>query len=160
MAVLTKYENFCMLFGTKPSRIVALETKMIANVLDHLLLKRDSVRQTVQFPQVLEQVKSDDASFELAVSNSIQKLTLYHRSSPFKNRYNYTVRKSIGIVFINTKTLGLDYDLKLIEKRKKNVIGRMSNVWKVDDLRVFEDLTKSEIVKQFELLQNEANQFV
>ena len=55
-------------------------------------------------------------------------------------------------MFINTKTLGLDYDLKLIEKRKKNVIGRMSNVWKVDDLRVFEDLTKSEIVKQFELL--------
>ena len=49
LAKLAKYSNFCLLFGTKPARQVTLDTKMVENILDHLMLKRDA-RQTVQFP--------------------------------------------------------------------------------------------------------------
>ena len=106
----TKYSNFCMLFGTKPAKFVLLETKMVENLLDHLMLKRDVVRKTVPFPRVLDQMKSDDANFELSVSNSIQKLILYHRSSAYKHSYKNVVGKSIGMIFINNGTHGLPYN--------------------------------------------------
>ena len=55
-------------------------------------------------------MKTDDASFELAVSNSIEKLTLYHRSSAYKYSYKNVVGKSIGMVFVNSATLNKDYN--------------------------------------------------
>ena len=33
--------NFVMIFGTTPSNQVLLETKMVENLLDHLILKQD-----------------------------------------------------------------------------------------------------------------------
>ena len=42
LAQSTKWSNFFMVFGTPPARQALLETKMIENILDHLMLKRDS----------------------------------------------------------------------------------------------------------------------
>ena len=60
-----------MLFGAKPLKGVALETKMVENLLDHLMLKQHPVRKTISFPRDLDQLKTDDASFELNASNTI-----------------------------------------------------------------------------------------
>ena len=35
------HSNFVMIFGTTPSNQVLLETKMVENLLDHLILKQD-----------------------------------------------------------------------------------------------------------------------
>ena len=114
MSYSNKHENYCMLFGTKPTSSVVLETKMVQNLLDHLVLKQNHLTKSVQFPKVLDQVKSDDANFELSVSNSIQKLTLYHRSSAYKSSYKNVVGKSIGIIFVNSRTKDLPYDSRLV----------------------------------------------
>ena len=66
---------------------------------------------------MLEQIRTDDAKFELAVSNTIKKLTLYHRSSVYKRKYENVVSKSIGLIFVNTGTKNLDYNSDSIEKR-------------------------------------------
>ena len=33
------YANYCLIFGTTPSNLVALDTKMVENLLDHIILK-------------------------------------------------------------------------------------------------------------------------
>ena len=135
-----------MIFGTTPSNQVLLETKMVENLLDHLILKQHPKLKTVEFPSVLEQIRTDDAKFELAVSNTIKKLTLYHRSSVYKRKYENVVSKSIGLIFVNTGTKNLPYNSESIVKRQKRAIARMENVWKVNDLKVIEDPTKEKVI--------------
>ena len=106
-----------MIFGTTPSNQVLLETKMVENLLDHIILKQHPKLKIVEFPSVLEQIRTDDAKFELAVSNTIKKLTLYHRSSVYKKKYDNVVSKSIGLIFVNTGTKNLPYNSESIEKR-------------------------------------------
>ena len=43
-----------MIFGTNPSMQVLLETKMVENLLDHIILKQNPKTKTVEFPSVLE----------------------------------------------------------------------------------------------------------
>ena len=112
-----KHSNFCMIFGTTPANQVLLETKMVENLLDHIILKQHPKLKIVEFPSVLEQIRTDDAKFELAVSNTIKKLTLYHRSSVYKRKYENVVSKSIGLIFVNTGTKNLPYNSESIEKR-------------------------------------------
>ena len=112
-----KHSNFVMIFGTTPSNQVLLETKMVENLLDHLILKQHPKLKIVEFPSVLEQIRTDDAKFELAVSNTIKKLTLYHRSSVYKRKYENVVSKSIGLVFVNTGTIKKPYNAANIVER-------------------------------------------
>ena len=46
---------------------------------------------------------------ELVVSPTAQELTLYHRSSLHRPYYNNTVTASIGVIVVNTYTMGLKY---------------------------------------------------
>ena len=48
------HSNFVMIFGTTPSNQVLLDTKMVENLLDHLILKQHPTFKTVEFPSVLE----------------------------------------------------------------------------------------------------------
>lgn len=63
-------------------------------------------------------MKADDANFELNVSNTIEKLTLYHRTSIFRRKFENVVGKSIGIIFTNSSitssnVLDLDFEKKI-----------------------------------------------
>ena len=98
-----------MVFGTTPAKQVKLETKMIKNILNHIRFKQDKVKKSVEFPGTLEQIKADDANFELSVSNTIERLTLYHRSSVYRRKYNNIVKKCIGIIFVNSQSKTLSY---------------------------------------------------
>ena len=44
---------------------------MIKNLLDHMLLKQHKIDRSIEFPSILNQIETDDAKFELSVSNSI-----------------------------------------------------------------------------------------
>ena len=61
--------------------------------------------------------------------------------------YKNVVGKSIGIVFVNSSTLNLKYPQSKITKSVQNATNQMRNVWKVDDLKIFRDQTKEEVVK-------------
>ena len=74
---------------------------MIKNLLDNIINKQDKNTLSVTFPDVLNRMVSDDANFELSVSNTIQKLDLFHKNSLNKPSYPNTVGKSIGLIFIN-----------------------------------------------------------
>ena len=63
--------NFCFIFGTSPAHEISIDTKMIKNLLDHMLLKQDKQERFVQFPSILNQIEADDAKFELSVGNSV-----------------------------------------------------------------------------------------
>ena len=112
MASLTaaqQLSNFCMVFGTNPAKMVKLETKMIKNIIDHIQFCQDKVKKSVEFPGTLEQIKADDANFELSVSNTIERLTLYNRSSIYRSNYTNIVKKCVGIVFVNSQCKTLQY---------------------------------------------------
>ena len=57
---------------------------MLGNLFENILNKQDKVTLSVEFPGVLSQIRTDDANFELSLSNTIQKLTLYHKESTHK----------------------------------------------------------------------------
>ena len=112
MASLTaaqQLSNFCMVFGTNPAKMVKLETKMIKNIIDHIQFCQDKVKKSVEVPGTLEQIKADDANFELSVSNTIERLTLYNRSSIYRSNYTNIVKKCVGIVFVNSQCKTLQY---------------------------------------------------
>ena len=80
---------------------------MVKNWLDNILNKKDKMTATVEFPGVLSQMNTDDAAFELSISNSIQRCKLYHRSSVYRQKFEYVVKHAIGIIFVNTHSKGL-----------------------------------------------------
>ena len=76
-----RFSNFLMVYGTTPANQVKLETNMVKNILHHIRNRQDKVLKTVEFPGVLDKIDADDATFELSVSNTIERLRLFHRSS-------------------------------------------------------------------------------
>ena len=42
-----------MIFGTSPTNLVNIDTKMVQNLLDHLIMKQEKVERYVAFPSVL-----------------------------------------------------------------------------------------------------------
>ena len=93
--------NFIILYGTKPGKMVKLDTQMIKDFIDNIYRRTDRIQFKVMFPDVLYQMKTEDANFEMADSNSIQKLNLYHRQSIYKSQYHGAATKQIGIIFAN-----------------------------------------------------------
>ena len=123
---------------------------MVDNLLDHIIKKRDKKYQFVEFPSVLDQIKSEGAQFELSISNTIAKLDLYHKSSIYKQSFQNIVEKSIGLVFVNSKALELEYTKGKIEDGLKRAVNRMKNFWRVDELDIIRDPTKEQVEKAFD----------
>ena len=102
--------NWLLLYGSKPTEEVKLNTMMIKNLLDNITNKIDRVKMAVEVPNAFTQIKADDATFELTMSNTIQKLNLYHRSSVYKQDFENVVGKAIGAVFANSGSINLHYE--------------------------------------------------
>lgn len=168
--------NFAMIYGTKPAHQVGTETKMLNNLFENILNKQDKVTLSVEFPGVLSQIRTDDANFELSLSNTIQKLTLYHKDSthkPLMTQFKNTVGKAIGIIFINNGSLNRNYspgtfkDPKLnnrthtlsVEQEIEATISMFRELKIETNIRTIEDKTKNDIIKEFDRLQQEALDF-
>ena len=112
-----------MIYGTKPAHQVGSETKMLNNLFENILNKQDKVTLSVEFPGVLSQIRTDDANFELSLSNTIQKLTLYHKDSthkPLMTQFKNTVGKAIGVIIINNGSLNRNYSPGTFKDPKLN----------------------------------------
>ena len=86
---------------------------MVNNLLENIKLKQHPVALSVTFPDVLNRMRADDANFELSVSNTIQRLKLYHKDSMSKPYYPNTINESIGLIFVNTHSKDLVYEPKV-----------------------------------------------
>ena len=77
-----------------------LNSTMIKDVIEAFTLRKNE-DLSITFPDVLDQIMGKDASFELSISGSIQPLKLHYIPS--------IVKKSIGVIFVNTDFRGLDW---------------------------------------------------
>ena len=83
--------NFWFVFGCRPSAGVKANTDMVKNILHAFLQNSDRIDSKVLIPQTLENLKSNDASFETASSSGIQTLMLFYRHG--------LITQSIGLIF-------------------------------------------------------------
>lgn len=85
-----------MIFGTRPSAGVALDTKMIQNLTDNLKHKEHKTEFSVELPTVLSTIRADDANFEIVVSNTCNLTMLYNKRSKFLPSFDHTITQVIG----------------------------------------------------------------
>ena len=52
-------------------------------------------------------MKTDDAKFEITVSNTIERLALYNKNSKFKAKFKNEVSETIGLIIVNTRVPNL-----------------------------------------------------
>ena len=71
-------QNFCILYGCAPSRGVKADTKMVYDISNIFLDKIDLPTLSLIIPQAIEEVTGQDASFEIAQSNTITPLRLIY----------------------------------------------------------------------------------
>ena len=90
------HQNFVMIFGTRPSAGVALDTKMIQNLTDNIKHKEHKTQFHVEFPTVLSSIRADDANFEIVVSNTCNLTNLYNKRSKFLPAFDKTITKIVG----------------------------------------------------------------
>ena len=95
-------QNILLMWGCRPSKGVLSETAMAKNVVDTMLKRVNRIDLTVTIPLAFEQLKGDDASFEMVTSNTIQPMKLMYQ-------HNIVVDKK-AMVFVNTHSLGLEWD--------------------------------------------------
>ena len=105
-----------MVYGTVPSSGVKLDTKFVKNVLEHVLARQDPVKKSAELPGVFDQIKADDAKFEISVSNTVERLELFHRISKQKAVFKNEVGEVLGYIFVNTKVKDLKFSRNSINK--------------------------------------------
>ena len=93
---------------------------MVKNVISHMKRMLDRVRKSVEYPGVLENIKADDATFELSISNTIERLQLFHRTSIYPPKFTKVVGqgKTVGIIFINSRARNLIFKLREVPEIK------------------------------------------
>ena len=70
-SVLPVCQNFALFFGCKPALGVDAETKMIKDVVEILLVRYSKRTFSVQFPGCFDDLKGEDANFEMVASNTL-----------------------------------------------------------------------------------------
>ena len=65
-------QNFILLWGEKPGSSVIWDTKMVKELIEKLEAGIDKNTLSNQFPKVFEQLRGEDASFELVISTLTQ----------------------------------------------------------------------------------------
>ena len=140
--------NLMLAWGCEPKAGVDAETKMVKNFLKTLADKVDRYTQMIEFPLALKNIASDDANFEFMTSNSLMNCLL--------ERYKNIVTACKAIIFVNSHLNGLKYDGA---KERTVHYQEFFKLLEVDDILVFEDLTKDEIIEQIALLKSQAFSF-
>ena len=89
----------------------------------------------------MERMHSDDANFELAVSNSISRMKLYHKSSPYKPKFENVVTHSIGLVVVNSHKRGEKIrqgtdELSMTVKDELSIIHQLFDDLHVNERRI------------------------
>ena len=111
--------------------------------------KRNRDTLTIELPKSLEQLKGRDANFEMVTSNTIQPILLSYK-------HNF-VTESIAYIFVNRGCKELEY--KAYQDKGKNTEELYKDILKFNQVKVFEDLSKKEIIEQLEGLKTTAEMY-
>ena len=92
----------------------------------------------------MEKMHSDDADFELSVSNSIKRMKLYHKSSSYKQKFDNVVTHSIGLVFVNSHVQGQNIrqgteELNMSLKDEISMMNLLFDCLHIGERRVIQD---------------------
>ena len=71
-----KFDNFIFVLGCKPKSQVSLSTTMVQDIIDVIKCRINTHDNTITFPDVFENLKGTDASFEIITSSNLQPLVL------------------------------------------------------------------------------------
>ena len=121
---------------------------MVKEFTEALFDKVEKTNYSVVIPQAFDNLYSNDANFEMASSNNIQPLKLFFL-------YNIVTHK-ISVVFVHgCKSDYGKYFLEWLEK----AVDLLENFLKFSDVKVFKDLSKSQVIEKLDLIQCEAEDF-
>ena len=99
-----------------------------------------------------------DNNFEVSISASAMKVTLYNKLSLNKPIYRDTAVRSIGIIIANSCTKGLEYDqsdyMYKIESSRQ-----LFKQLEIQEVRFLEDYTKDQLIQEFLRLSVEGAMF-
>ena len=94
-------------------------------------------------------MKGRDANFEMVTSNTIQPILLSYK-------HNF-VTKSISYIFVNKGCKELEY--KAYQEKGKMTREVFEDILEFNQVQVFENLSKKEIIEQLEDLKNTARNY-
>ena len=95
------HQNFVFVFGCPASKTVKADTNMVSEIVDAINTRFSTEDLTLLVPDIFENLTSQDAKFEMAISNTVQPLKLFYQ--------HQVVTDSIAYVFVNTESKGLAY---------------------------------------------------
>ena len=159
--------NWLMVFGAVPTSVVKLDTKFVKNILEHVLASQNPLTKKAQLPGVFDQIRADDAKFEISVSNTIERLELYHRNSKHKATFKNEVAETIAYIFVNSKVKDLKFMKKScssevnFKKAKGMTVKAYKQYYKVSDKNIHfvQDPTKEKVADTFEEIRQKATLF-
>ena len=95
-------ENFSLYFGCNPEQGVIANTKMIKDSVDILLDQYNRMEFAVDFPSCYDDIKGEDANFEIVTSQT---------SSPLRIPYRTNIsEEKLCTIFVHTHCRGLEYE--------------------------------------------------
>ena len=101
--------NLIILFGPKASPQATGENKVAISMIEAIEKSMNPRTLSADLPAAFNILKTEDPNFEMTITNTTQELKLYHKRSLHRPRYSNTATKTIGVIFVNTKSLELQY---------------------------------------------------
>ena len=154
-AAQVKQENSAFVYGCRPDKGVLIETKMVDDLINCIMRRINPSDRSIEFPKVLDQISTHDASFEVTVSNSIQKCKLFYTE-------NVASKHKFGLIICTTKVEhNGETETYKYKTRKRNPIKdantaeeTMKNVFGMEDVMKVVDGSESDILSMISQLQD------
>ena len=102
MVANMKRQNFCMVFGCRPSEGVLANTKMVMDAVHILTTQFDRTTFTVTLVECFDDLKGSDANFEMVASNTLQQLKMVYCHN--------IATETVAVIFSNSEAKGFAYD--------------------------------------------------
>ena len=131
-------QNFIIVFGCGPGYNVKADTRMIKDIADTMLEKYEKIHFTLTFPDVLDDLFSGDATFEMSASNTIQPLKIFY--------IHNVVTHSTAIIFVDEN---YRYDIK----KGKVAEDMLKTYLNFEEVVTYVGLSKSQMIEKLDLMQ-------
>ena len=104
---------------------------------------------SVEMPYVFDQIKGEDANYEYVTSSTIQPVRLFYQHK--------MVSRKIAVVFVTTENNGQRYT----DAHARGEIAQeiFEELLEFDEVKVFTDQSKGQIIEQFDHLDALSNDF-
>ena len=148
--------NFCSLFGCQPSVGVDAETAMCSEICEAFIANLDRKKLISLFPNVLKNLISKDASFEMVSSQTLQTLQLNFDAN--------TIKKHRVTIFVTTELQGKDgspsltYDNALEKGKKLEELFTNPELLPADKTELCVNFSRDQVIAKFNELNKEAEE--